>query len=96
MPFPVRAILIELADAPTGSTPLHYAAANGHEAVVRLLLACGAVSGVTDKHGASPEMLARENGWVECADTLAKSESSQMQDSDHPMRKRSRVESETA
>lgn len=53
-----------------GSTPLHFAAANGHLAVVRLLLSHGAVPDRADKHGVTPEDLARENGWIECADML--------------------------
>lgn len=40
-----------------GVTALHYAAEQGHEAVVRALLAAGAVP-AADKHGHTPEALA--------------------------------------
>ncbi|KAG8213749.1 hypothetical protein J3R82DRAFT_10456 [Butyriboletus roseoflavus] len=55
----------------SGSTPLHFAAANGHLAVVRTLLSRGAISDRADKHGITPELIARQNGWIECADLLA-------------------------
>ncbi|KAF7362135.1 hypothetical protein MVEN_00559500 [Mycena venus] len=54
----------------SGSTPLHFAAANGHTAVVQTLLLRGAHPNRADKHGITPEMLARQNGWDECADVL--------------------------
>jgi len=55
----------------SGSTPLHFAAANGHVTVVRTLLAHGAIPDRADKHGVTPELIARENGWIECAELLA-------------------------
>ena len=54
----------------SGSTPLHFAAANGHSSVVRTLLLHGAHADRSDKHGVTPEMLARENGMVATADVL--------------------------
>ena len=55
----------------SGSTPLHFAAANGHVTVVRTLLAHGAIPDRADKHGVTPELIAREHGWIECAELLA-------------------------
>lgn len=54
----------------TGSTPLHFACANGHALIVMILLLHGAHSDRPDKHGITPEMLARQNGWVACAATI--------------------------
>ncbi|KAJ6497793.1 hypothetical protein C8R45DRAFT_822706 [Mycena sanguinolenta] len=54
----------------SGSTPLHFAAANGHTNIVQALLLKGAHANRPDKHGITPEMLARQNGWDECADVL--------------------------
>lgn len=47
-----------------GSTPLHFAAANGHAHIVSLLLSHGANPDATEKHGLTPEDLAREAGHV--------------------------------
>jgi len=54
----------------SGSTPLHFAAANGNTDVVTLLLLHGAHADRADKHGVTPEMLAQQTGWVECAKVL--------------------------
>ncbi|KAH9839437.1 uncharacterized protein C8Q71DRAFT_749520 [Rhodofomes roseus] len=54
----------------SGSTPLHFACANGHAPVVLTLLMHGAHPDRADKHGTTPEMLARQNGWVACAEVL--------------------------
>lgn len=52
-----------------GSTSLHFAAANGHEKIVRILLACGAVQ-KPDKFGNTPEMVAERMGHPDIAETL--------------------------
>ncbi|KAI0785542.1 hypothetical protein C8Q75DRAFT_893756 [Abortiporus biennis] len=54
----------------SGSTPLHFACASGHTNIVMTLLLHGAHPDRPDKHGTTPEMLARQNGWVACADVL--------------------------
>ena len=54
----------------SGATPLHFAAANGHTHVVFTLLRHGARADRADKHGVTPEMLARQSGWVATADAL--------------------------
>ncbi|KIM45053.1 hypothetical protein M413DRAFT_441701 [Hebeloma cylindrosporum] len=55
----------------SGSTPLHFAAANGNSSVISLLLLHGALADRPDKHGVTPEMLAQQNGWMECAKILS-------------------------
>lgn len=52
------------------STPLHFAAANGYTNVGHTLLLHGAHADRTDKHGVTPEMLARDNGKESTADAL--------------------------
>ncbi|KAK0461137.1 uncharacterized protein EV420DRAFT_1266976 [Desarmillaria tabescens] len=54
----------------SGSTPLHFAAANGNTNIVTALLLKGAHPDRCDKHGVTAEMLARQNGWLECAEVL--------------------------
>ncbi|EPQ57654.1 ankyrin, partial [Gloeophyllum trabeum ATCC 11539] len=54
----------------SGSTPLHFASANGHTNIVITLLQHGAHPDRPDKHGITPEMLARDNGYTETADLL--------------------------
>ena len=54
----------------SGSTPLHFACANGHVNIVIILLQHGAHPDRADKHGVTPEALARENGHEICADTI--------------------------
>ena len=54
----------------SGSTALHFAAANGHSNVVRTLLLHGAHADRADKYGVTPEMLARENGKEGMAEVL--------------------------
>ena len=64
----------------SGSTPLHFAAANGHIGIIRILLERGAIPNRSDEHGTTPEMLARENGWLECAELLRSSSESYQND----------------
>ncbi|KAJ7209651.1 hypothetical protein GGX14DRAFT_631286, partial [Mycena pura] len=52
------------------STPLHFAAANGHTNIVRTLLLHGAHANRADKHGVTAEMLARQHGHDGCAEEL--------------------------
>ena len=54
----------------TGSTPLHFAAANGHTQVILTLLRHGARPDRADKRGVTPELVARHNGWLACADAI--------------------------
>lgn len=48
-----------------GSTPLHFAAANGHAAIAQILLTCGAIPNKEDKNGMTPEALAEINGHTD-------------------------------
>jgi hypothetical protein len=54
----------------SGSTPLHFACANGHINIVIILLQHGAHPDRADKHGVTPEALARESGHDTCAETI--------------------------
>ncbi|KAK7045689.1 putative ankyrin-repeat protein [Paramarasmius palmivorus] len=54
----------------TGSTPLHFAAANGNKSVMMTLLLRGAHPDRKDKYGVTPATLAEQNGWIECANIL--------------------------
>ena len=51
--------------APLGSTPLHFAAANGHAPIVKILLLQGADPLKADKYGTRPEALSIEFGHDE-------------------------------
>ncbi|KAG8737507.1 hypothetical protein FRC10_008087 [Ceratobasidium sp. 414] len=53
-----------------GSTPLHFAAANGHVDALTLLLRCGADFEKPDKHGITPLMLAESLGQTAAAAAL--------------------------
>ncbi|SOV05344.1 uncharacterized protein UDID_07745 [Ustilago sp. UG-2017a] len=53
-----------------GSTPLHFAAANGHLDIVRILLEAGARPAAADKEALLPEALALGNGHTECANLI--------------------------
>ncbi|GBE81064.1 hypothetical protein SCP_0307880 [Sparassis crispa] len=68
----------------SGSTPLHFACANGHTNIVLTLLLHGAHPDRPDKHGVTPEMVARQNGWVTCGDLLKQ----WSQDKDRDLRER--------
>ena len=56
--------------APGGLTPLMIAAAGGHEAVVELLLACGADPSQRDARGRSAAFYARTAGHPDLAKRL--------------------------
>ncbi len=57
-------------DAPGGITPLMAAAAGGHEAVVEVLLACGADPAQRDARGRSAAFYARATGHPDLAKRL--------------------------
>jgi hypothetical protein len=54
----------------SGSTPLHFACANGHVNIVIILLQHGAHPDRADKHGVTPEAVARESGHENCAEIV--------------------------
>ncbi|KFH64315.1 hypothetical protein MVEG_10140 [Podila verticillata NRRL 6337] len=54
----------------TGSTPLHFAAANGCLAIVEVLLRHGAIADLTDKYGSSPLSVAIARNHPEVASVL--------------------------
>ncbi|GAA5823988.1 hypothetical protein JCM11251_003370 [Rhodosporidiobolus azoricus] len=54
----------------TGSTPLHFAAANGHTSIIHLLLSYGADPRIAEKHRVTPEAIALQNGHAEAAAAL--------------------------
>ncbi|BGP34318.1 hypothetical protein JCM10296v2_006133 [Rhodotorula toruloides] len=53
-----------------GSTPLHFAAANGHLAILHLLLSYGADPRIPEKAGITPEQIAVSNGHLDAAEVL--------------------------
>ncbi|CAD6570910.1 MAG: hypothetical protein TREMPRED_000061 [Tremellales sp. Tagirdzhanova-0007] len=64
-----------------GSTPLHFAAANGHAPIVQILLTCGATPDKSDKNGMTPEALAEVNGHIDVIRVLRVWERLQLRDS---------------
>lgn len=64
----------------SGSTPLHFACANGHANIVLILLQHGAHPDRADKHGITPEGLARESGHNVCAETIRRWDAEKDQD----------------
>jgi len=73
-----RADLIHFADQ-SGNTALHMAAANGHAAVVRLLLAAGADPEAVNKDGNTPLHWAASNGKEETVQALLHSSADVLQ-----------------
>ncbi|SCZ89313.1 BZ3500_MvSof-1268-A1-R1_Chr1-1g01099 [Microbotryum saponariae] len=53
-----------------GSTPLHFAAANGHAGVIEILLQYGAKPNALEKYDLTPEMIAQQKGHLEAAQLL--------------------------
>lgn len=64
--------LISFQDESTGNSPLHMAAANGHEAVVQLLLSKGASVQLENKAGNTPLHWAASNGKQHTVQLLLK------------------------
>ncbi len=69
----------DAADFPSGSTPLHAAAAGGHFFVVDLLLEFGADSASLDLAGRTPAEAAEARGHEETAFLLARHRQRQME-----------------
>ena len=59
-----------LLPSPSGSTPLHFAAANNHLSTISLLLSFGARASATEKHGLTAEAIAAQKGFAAAADLL--------------------------
>ncbi|GAA5954658.1 hypothetical protein JCM21900_006094 [Sporobolomyces salmonicolor] len=59
-----------LAVGTAGSTALHFAAANGHVPITKLLLSHGANPRTTEKYGLTPEAIALQGGHLEVADVF--------------------------
>ncbi|SCV71461.1 BQ2448_3049 [Microbotryum intermedium] len=53
-----------------GSIPLHFAAANGHADVIKILLQYGAKPNALEKYDLTPEMIAEQKGHLEAAQLL--------------------------
>ena len=52
------------------STPLHYAAGNGHLDIVKMLVENGASTEIEDHLGDDPLEYAVNNGWVDISNYL--------------------------
>ncbi|KAI5474797.1 Ankyrin repeat protein [Pseudohyphozyma bogoriensis] len=53
-----------------GSTPLHFAAANGHINIINLLLSFGAKASAVEKYGLTPDQIALQKNHQEAAEIL--------------------------
>jgi len=68
-PIPIKMGYVN-ATSSNGSTPLHYAAYNGHTDVVKLLLENGADPSIKDNTGKTAADIARERGRIEIANMI--------------------------